>query len=144
MLPADAAKHGHGQLAARTRPRSQGQSKLPRRKQISANTREYEFASYMSAWVAKVERVGNLNYPTELRQKKLHGDLVLSVGIHKNGSIESIEVMRSSGIREIDDAAQHIVQLAGPYAPLPDNITEQVDILHIVRTWRFETRFGAD
>ena len=120
------------------------QSKLPRRKQISANTREYEFASYMSAWVAKVERVGNLNYPTELRQKKLHGDLVLSVGIHKNGSIESVEVMRSSGIREIDDAAQHIVQLAGPYAPLPDNITEQVDILHIVRTWRFETRFGAD
>lgn len=123
---------------------NQWQSKLPRRKQISANTREYEFASYMSAWVAKVERVGNLNYPTELRQKKLHGDLILSVGIHKNGSIESIEVMRSSGIRAIDDAAQHIVQLAGPYAPLPDNITAQVDILHIVRTWRFETTFGAD
>jgi len=122
----------------------QWKSKLPRRKQISANTKEYEFASYMSAWVAKVERVGNLNYPTELRQKKLHGDLVLSVGIHKNGSIESIEVMRSSGIREIDDAAQHIVQMAGPYAPLPDNITAQVDILHIVRTWRFETSFGAD
>ena len=122
----------------------QWKSKLPRRKQISANTREYEFAAYMSAWVAKVERVGNLNYPTELRQKKLHGDLVLSVGIHQNGSIESIEVMRSSGIREIDDAAQKIVQLAGPYSPLPDNITAQVDILHIVRTWRFETNFASD
>lgn len=123
---------------------SQWQSKLPRRKRISANTREYEFASYMSAWVAKVERVGNLNYPVELRQRKLHGDLILSVGIHQNGSIESIDVMRSSGIPEIDDAARNIVQMAGPYAPLPDNIRERVDILHIVRTWRFESRFGAD
>jgi len=120
------------------------QSKLPRRKQISANTKEYEFASYMSAWVAKVERVGNLNYPAELRRKKLHGNLVLSVGIRQNGSVESIDVMRSSGIPEIDDAARNIVQMAGPYAPLPDNIKEHVDILHIVRTWKFESRFGAD
>lgn len=122
----------------------QWQSRLPRREHISANTKEYEFASYMSAWVAKVERVGNLNYPAELRQRKLHGDLVLSVGIHQNGSIESIEVMRSSGILEIDDAARNIVQMASPYAPLPDNIRERVDILHITRTWRFESRFGAD
>ena len=124
--------------------RHQWQSKLPRREHISANTKQYEFAAYMSAWVAKVERVGNLNYPVELRQRALHGDLVLSVGIHTNGSIESIEVMRSSGIQEIDDAARNIVQMASPYAPLPDNISNHVDILHITRTWRFESRFGAD
>ena len=123
---------------------SQWKSKLPRREFISANTREYEFASYMSAWVSKVERVGNLNYPAELRQKKLHGDLILTVGIHKNGTVESIDIMRSSGIPEIDQAAVNIVQLAAPYAPLPDNITERVDILHITRTWRFETGFGVE
>jgi protein TonB len=124
--------------------RREWQSKLPRREFISANTRRYEFASYMSAWVSKVERVGNLNYPTELRQKQLHGDLVLTVGIHQNGTVESIEVKRSSGITEIDRAAIEIVQMAAPYAPLPGNITEQVDILHITRTWRFETAFGVD
>jgi protein TonB len=122
----------------------QSQSKLPKREYISANTKKYEFAAYMSAWVSKVERVGNLNYPTHLRQQKLHGDLVLSVGIHQNGSIESIAVMRSSGIDAIDDAARNIVQLAAPYAPLPDNIREHVDILHITRTWRFESKFGAE
>jgi len=122
----------------------QWQSKLPRRERVSANTKKYEYAAYMSAWVSKVERVGNLNYPNELRQNGLHGDLILSVGIHQNGSIESIEVMRSSGIPEIDEAAKNIVQIAGPYAPLPDNIAEHVDILHIVRTWRFESSFGAD
>jgi len=122
----------------------QSESKLPRREYISANTKKYEFAAYMSAWVSKVERVGNLNYPTHLRQQKLHGDLILSVGIHQNGSIESIAVMRTSGIDEIDDAARKIVQLAAPYAPLPDNIREHVDVLHITRTWRFESDFGAD
>jgi protein TonB len=122
----------------------QWQSRLPRRQFISANTRKYEFASYMSAWVAKVERVGNLNYPSELRRKQLHGDLVLTVGIQQDGSVESIDVMRSSGIQEIDQAAIHIVQMAAPYAPLPDNITEDIDILHITRTWRFETAFGVE
>ena len=52
------------------------QSKLPRRKWISANTREYEFAAYMQAWVAKVERVGNLNYPEEIRRLKEHCPLL--------------------------------------------------------------------
>lgn len=119
-------------------------SKLPRREYISANTQQYEFASYMSAWVAKVERVGNLNYPTELRNKRLKGDLVLTVGIRHDGSVEGIDVTRSSGRREIDRAAIEIVRLASPYAPLPDNIRERVDILHITRTWRFESAFGVD
>ena len=96
----------------------------------------------MSSWVSKVERVGNLNYPTELRRKKLHGDLVLTVGIHQNGSIESIAVKRSSGIDEIDQAAVRIVRLGAPYAPLPDNIADRVDVLHITRTWRFESAVG--
>jgi protein TonB len=123
---------------------SQPTSKLPRREFISANTKVYEFASYMSAWVSKVERVGNLNYPSELRRKKLHGDLVLTVGINQDGSIESIDVMRSSGIEEIDRAARNIVQLAAPYSPLPDNIADRVDVLHITRTWRFETGFMSN
>ena len=122
----------------------QWQSKLPRREFISANTREYEFASYMSAWVSKVERIGNMNYPHDLRRKKLHGDLVLTVGIKQNGTVESVDIMRSSGVREIDQAAVDIVQLAAPYSPLPDNITDRVDILHITRTWRFETGFGVE
>jgi protein TonB len=122
----------------------QSVSRLPKREFISANTKQYEFASYMSAWVSKVERVGNLNYPSDLRRKKLHGDLVLTVGIFQNGTVESIDVRRSSGIPEIDEAAIRIVQMAAPYSPLPDNITDRVDILHITRTWRFETGFGSN
>jgi len=119
----------------------ESQSKLPRRKWISANTREYEFAAYMQAWVAKVERVGNLNYPEEIRRLKLIGDLVMTVGINMDGSVESIDIQRSSGMPQLDQAATRIVRLAGPYSPLPDHINASVDVLHITRTWRFSRDF---
>jgi protein TonB len=123
----------------------ESKSKLPRRKWISANTREYEFAAYMQAWVAKVERVGNLNYPEEVRKMKLTGDLVMTVGIHADGSVESIDIQRSSGKPQLDQAATRIVRLAGPYSPLPEHINTSVDVLHITRTWRFSRDFkGLD
>jgi protein TonB len=121
------------------------QSKLPRRKWISANTREYEYAAYMQAWVAKVERVGNLNYPEEIRKMKLTGDLVMTVGIKVDGSVEGIDIQRSSGKPQLDQAATRIVRLAGPYSPLPEHINASVDVLHITRTWRFSRDFkGLD
>lgn len=123
---------------------NQWQSKLPRRRFISANTREYEFASYMQAWVAKVERVGNLNYPMEVRRRKLVGNLLMTVGIRRDGSVESIEIRRSSGFPELDDAARRIVRLAAPYAPLPENIASKVDVLHITRTWKFSTGYRLE
>ena len=30
-----------------------------------------------------------------------------------------------------------IVRLAAPFSPLPEEISEQLDVLHITRTWRF-------
>ena len=123
----------------------QAPSKLPRRKWISANTREYEFAAYMQAWVAKVERVGNLNYPEDIRRLKLVGDLVMTVGINQDGSVDSIDIQRSSGLTQLDQAAIRIVRLAAPYSPLPGYINASVDILHITRTWRFSRDFkGLD
>lgn len=115
-------------------------SKNLRREFVSANTRKYEYASYMQAWVAKVERVGNMHYPEAVRKLKLRGDLLLIVGIDQNGNVESITLKRSSGMPELDKAAMEIVRIAAPYSPLPANIAKNVDVLHITRTWRFSPR----
>jgi protein TonB len=120
------------------------QSRLPRRRFISANTKEYEFASYMQAWVAKVERVGNLNYPMEVRRRKLVGNLLMTVGINRDGSVESIQIRRGSGMKELDESAMRIVRLAAPYSPLPENISSRVDVLHITRTWKFSTGYSLE
>jgi protein TonB len=116
--------------------------KRPRRKFITANTREHLYASYMRAWVAKVERVGNMNYPEEARQRDLEGSLVLSVDVLADGSIEHVRIMRSSGFELLDEAAVRIVRLAAPYAELPPEVREETDILTITRTWQFSAGGG--
>jgi protein TonB len=54
-------------------------------------------------------------------------------------------VRRGSGTPELDRAAMQIVRLAAPYSPLPDNLRERMDVLHITRTWRFSagSRFST-
>lgn len=144
-LPSAAALMQESMTMAKLQPGIQrdreSQSKLPRRKWISANTREYEYAAYMQAWVAKVERVGNLNYPEEIRRLRLTGDVLMTVGIKQDGSVESVVVQRSSGMPQLDQAATRIVRLAAPYSPLPEYIHSSVDVLHITRTWRFSRDF---
>lgn len=112
-------------------------ARRPRRKFISANTKEFRFAAYMEAWRAKVERVGNINYPDEARQRDLSGSLLLDVAINPDGSVSEITVRRSSGLKVLDDAAVRIVELASPFARFPDDFLKEIDILHVTRTWKF-------
>ena len=37
----------------------------------------------------------------------------------------------------LDEAARKIVELGAPYAPFPEDIRKEVDILSITRTWTF-------
>jgi protein TonB len=111
-------------------------NKRPRRAFVGTRTEEYRFAQYVEDWRLKVERVGTLNYPDAARGK-LYGNLVLTVVLLADGTVERVDVNRSSGHRLLDDAARRIVQMAGPYAPFPPNIRRDTDILEITRTWFF-------
>ncbi|MBW8311588.1 MAG: TonB family protein [Rhizobium sp.] len=124
-------------LAAEIERRQELMAKRPKRKFVSASTREYEFAAYLRAWVAKVERVGNLNYPDEARSRGLGGRLVMTVAVRRDGSVEDVLLNDSSGLGVLDQAAMRIVRLAEPFPPLPQT-REQVDVLHITRTWQFQ------
>lgn len=110
----------------------------PRQTFISAKTQEYKYASYMEAWRVKVERIGNLNYPDEAKRGNLTGSLILDVALNPDGSINNMALRRSSGYKVLDDAALRIVKLAAPYAPFPNDIRKDTDILHITRTWQFQ------
>ena len=111
-------------------------NKRPRKKFIGTRTAEYRYARYMEDWRLKVERVGTLNYPQAARGR-LYGTLQLSVWIRTDGSVDKIEIERSSGQRVLDDAAQRIVHMASPYAPFPPDIQRDTDVLVITRNWTF-------
>jgi protein TonB len=110
--------------------------KRPRKKFIGANAREYRFAQYEEDWRVKVERVGTLNYPAEARGK-YYGNLRLTVTIRADGSVHSIELDRSSGLKVLDAAAFKIVEMASPFAAFPEDIRRDTDLLVITRTWFF-------
>ncbi len=109
----------------------------PRKAFVGARAQEFRFARYVEDWRGKIERVGNLNYPDEARRQKLYGTLVLTVSVRRDGSVDSIEVNRSSGFKLLDQAAIRIVELAAPFAVFPPDIAKDIDILAITRTWSF-------
>ncbi|UHQ25136.1 energy transducer TonB [Lysobacter sp. 5GHs7-4] len=123
-------------LAAEIHLRSERYAKRPKRKFVSASTQEYAWAGYLRGWVDRVERVGNLNYPDEARRRRLQGQVVISVAVRRNGSVERADIVQSSGIPLLDASALRIARLAEPYPPLP-HTDEDPDILHVTRTWQF-------
>ncbi|QLC69102.1 energy transducer TonB family protein [Xanthomonas campestris] len=140
LSPADAQRVQRdaemARLAAEVHLRSEQYAKRPNRKFVSASTREYAYANYLRAWVDRAERVGNLNYPDEARRRRLGGKVVITVGVRRDGSVESSRVLVFSGTPVLDAAALRVVQLAQPFPPLPRS-KDDVDILQVTRTWLF-------
>jgi periplasmic protein TonB len=109
----------------------------PKRRFVGARAEEYRFARYVEDWRLKIERVGNLNYPEAARQQKLYGNLLLTVAIRSDGSLEKVELNRTSGNRILDAAAIRIVEMSAPFAPFPPDVKRDTDVLHITRIWTF-------
>ncbi len=94
-------------------------------------------AAYLEAWIRKVERIGNLNYPDEARRRGLAGSLILSVRLDAEGRLLDVGITQSSGEPILDQAAIRIVELAEPFAPFTADMRESYDQLVITRTWAF-------
>lgn len=117
--------------------------KLPRRKFIGARTEGVVYAEYVDKWRQRVETVGTRNFPEEARRNRIFGSLVMTVHIRADGSLEKVEIDRSSGHRVLDAAAKRAVELAAPFAPFPAAVRKEWDILSISRTFNY-TREDLD
>lgn len=92
--------------------------------------------AYAAYWVDKVERIGELNLPRTLRHNKGKAP-ILDVAIHADGSLGDILIIRSSGNKQLDTTIRRIVTEAAPYAPFPDTLRRQYDVLRIKHKWTF-------
>jgi len=104
----------------------------------SASTLAHQDADYLEHWRQRIETLGNLNYPEEARRKEIHGSLRMLVTLRPDGSVQEVDILKSSGHALLDDAAIRIVQLASPFQPFPLEMRERTDLLEIIRTWKFE------
>jgi len=139
--PSVATLIARGLEAARSMPHETEQALLSRASRTlyldTLSARAAPEAAYLEAWIRKVERVGNLNYPDEARRRGLSGSLVLSVRLDADGRVQDIAIAQSSSEPILDQAAIRIVELAQPFAPFTDSMREQYDHLVITRTWAF-------
>jgi len=116
------------------------QSKIKFVSMVSAH--KYLAAQYLKDWESKVERMGNRNYPEVASKKNFSATLTMDVGINADGSIYSIRINRSSGIPELDEAAKNIVRMSAPFAPLPQDLLKELNVLVITRVWKFSDESG--
>lgn len=110
--------------------------KRPRKHHFMPSTSEYRYARYVEDWRARVEKIGNENYPSEARGK-VYGSLRMTVAVRKDGSLVEAAVDKSSGSPVLDRAARRIVNMAAPFPPFPPDIARDTDVLEITRTWVF-------
>jgi protein TonB len=104
---------------------------------LRADTRESAIAGYLDGWKRRIERVGTLNFPNEARRRDMSGNPVIEVAIRADGALEAVVVRRSSGHRELDDAAVSIVKLAAPFDPFPAAMRDRYPVLRFAYEWQF-------
>lgn len=121
--------------------------KRPRRAQITPSTKRTEYAQFYSKVLARIEKIGTLNFP-QRDGKKLYGELVVYVPIYKDGSIYTEgggpHIEHSSGDDTIDKTALRIVKKSAPFKdfPLLSGSGRAAEVLELVYRFKFTREEG--
>lgn len=138
-------------VAAEIDQRIEDENKRPRKTFITPSTREVGYAMYYKTMQRRVEEVGTLNFP-QVNGRKLYGELVVYIPIFQDGTIYQkeggVRIEKSSGNRDLDEAALAIVRRAAPFGKFPPNMlsSDKDDLWVIITRFRFtrEERMQAD
>ncbi|MBF0516776.1 MAG: energy transducer TonB [Nitrospirae bacterium] len=110
---------GKHAMASIAKDRSSPNTKEGSGNSISFDTSDIRYAAYMRRLKEAIESAWH--YPADAARRGIHGDLNISFTINKNGTLQAVEVMRTSGQRSLDDAAVSSIKDAAPFWPLPQD-----------------------
>ena len=117
-------------------------NKRPKKTQITARTREANYAIYYKSLQEKIEKLGTLNFPQQ-DGKKLYGELIVYIPVFQDGSIYEKEggarVEASSGNPALDHAALAIVRRAAPFGSFPASMRSSGsnEVWEVITRFRF-------
>ncbi len=89
------------------------------KKGLTFDTTGFRHRGYMRMLKERIEDIWK--YPKEAAQRGLSGDLYIKFSITKDGKLGETEIVRTSGHRELDEAAMKALKNAEPFWPLPDD-----------------------
>jgi protein TonB len=81
------------------------------------NAPEVQYISYFASIKRKIELVWQ--YPYEAAAAGIQGELTLDFVIARSGALNSVELVRSSGSKILDDEAIRSIRVAAPFDPIP-------------------------
>lgn len=125
-------------LQARLAQQKQAYAKRPRiRRLTSVSAKAHYEALYINDFRQDVEAMGTRNFPQQALNNDTYGAVRLMVALQRNGKIKEIRLLKSSGHTFLDQAAMQSVRLAAPFKPFTAKMREKMDVLEIIRTWKF-------
>jgi protein TonB len=89
------------------------------KKGLTFQAPELKHRGYMRMLKDKIEHAWK--YPGEAAARGISGDLYIAFTIRKDGSIRESKLIRTSGHRDLDEAALKALEDAAPFWPLPDD-----------------------
>lgn len=112
-------------------------NRRPRRHFFAPSASAAPFARYVEDWRQRVESIGNQYYP-EAARGRIYGSLRMTVFVRADGSVEEVVFDSPSEHAILNDAARDIIRKAAPFAPFPEDVRREADIMAITRTWHFQ------
>jgi TonB family protein len=98
-----------------------------RGKVLTLNTSELRYTKYLLNLKRRIEFFWD--YPPSSVRKGEQGRLRINFTIKSDGSVEGLDVVKSSNYPALDDAAVTAIRLAAPFNPFPEDFgTEKIDI----------------
>lgn len=85
--------------------------------EVTFDTKEFKYHGYMNRLKEKIESIWQ--YPRTAAERGIYGDLYIRFSIKKDGTLGRVDLVRTSGYRELDDAALRALYEGAPYWPLP-------------------------
>ena len=77
----------------------------------------FQHRGYMRMLKEKIESIWR--YPKEAARLGMSGDLYIKFSIKKDGKLGEIDLLRTSGYKDLDEAAMKALKDAEPFWPLP-------------------------
>jgi periplasmic protein TonB len=108
----------------------------PKKRYISPATREEVYALYYDALRRRIEDRGTRNFPSA-NGRKLYGELVMNVTVDAAGQVVETEIVRASGLRQLDQQAVAIVHASAPFGAFSAAMRRQADQIVITSRFRF-------
>jgi len=107
-----------------------------RRVILSPQATPDRYLTYVQAWARRIEAAGKQDFP-QINAIRRHGSMLLTIAVGPEGQLLSVAVARSSGIAALDAAAFKVVAQAAPFAPFPEEMRSDTDVLIINREFTF-------